>query len=168
MVGNSSAPRSRRRWPSTGENHRHKSQENPVCPPDLSLPRPLSFAISALRIMFSRVSQVVRHFSRPLPNYVHKSVATTPAPLSSFAWRPMTMTSSTRAIENSRRKIHTAACLIIGDEVLGGKVRIESIGIGVGGRMKTAIGDMSIADERRPSTPIPHFLRNTASQWAYT
>lgn len=33
------------------------------------------------------------------------------------------MTSSTSALENSRRKIHTAACLIIGDEVLGGKVR---------------------------------------------
>ncbi|PGH26918.1 hypothetical protein AJ80_01299 [Polytolypa hystricis UAMH7299] len=31
------------------------------------------------------------------------------------------MTSSMSAIDNSRRTIHTAACLIIGDEVLGGK-----------------------------------------------
>jgi hypothetical protein len=34
------------------------------------------------------------------------------------------MTSSTTADERNTRTIHTAACLIIGDEVLGGKVRL--------------------------------------------
>ena len=32
------------------------------------------------------------------------------------------MTSSSTADERNTRTIHTAACLIIGDEVLGGKV----------------------------------------------
>jgi hypothetical protein len=32
------------------------------------------------------------------------------------------MTSSSTADERNSRTIHTAACLIIGDEVLGGKV----------------------------------------------
>ncbi len=33
------------------------------------------------------------------------------------------MTSVTSAEEKSKRMIHTAGCIIIGDEVLGGKVR---------------------------------------------
>lgn len=65
--------------------------------------------------MFSRISQLARHLSRPLPNYAHTSAA---AAASSAA---RVMTSST-ADERNSRMIHTAACLIIGDEVLGGKV----------------------------------------------
>ncbi|PGG98610.1 hypothetical protein AJ79_08814 [Helicocarpus griseus UAMH5409] len=70
--------------------------------------------------MFGRVNQLVRHLSRPHPNYVHLSAvaaaaARTPRPAS-----PMTSSTET-ALANSKRTIHTAACLIIGDEVLGGK-----------------------------------------------
>ncbi|TVY45368.1 Uncharacterized protein LSUB1_G000237 [Lachnellula subtilissima] len=64
--------------------------------------------------MFSRLSQIARHLSRPPPNYAHSSAAA----IASSAQR--IMTSSTVADRNSRT-IHTAACLIIGDEVLGGK-----------------------------------------------
>ncbi|KAG9247687.1 MoaB/Mog domain-containing protein [Calycina marina] len=62
--------------------------------------------------MFSRISQVARHLSRPLPNYAHNAAA-------AFTYK---MTSpSAAADERNSRTIHTAACLIIGDEVLGGK-----------------------------------------------
>jgi len=64
--------------------------------------------------MFSRLSQVARHLSRPLPNYAHTSAAAVPA-------SRMTSLSAAADVRNSRT-IHTAACLIIGDEVLGGKV----------------------------------------------
>lgn len=57
--------------------------------------------------MFSRLNQVARHLSRPLPNYLHNSA---------FAG------SAAMAQNRSNRMINTAACLIIGDEVLGGKV----------------------------------------------
>jgi hypothetical protein len=67
--------------------------------------------------MFSRLSQLTRHLSRPLPNYAHKSAAFT---------RGAIMTSST-AEERNLRTIHTAACLIIGDEVLGGKVSSPTV-----------------------------------------
>lgn len=63
--------------------------------------------------MFSRVSQLARHLSRPLPNYAHTSAAGT------CTTRIMTPSA---ADERNTRTIHTAACLIIGDEVLGGKV----------------------------------------------
>jgi hypothetical protein len=63
--------------------------------------------------MFSRVSQLARHLSRPLPNYAHTSAAGT------LTSRIMT---SSAADERNTRTMHTAACLIIGDEVLGGKV----------------------------------------------
>jgi hypothetical protein len=62
--------------------------------------------------MFSRLSQLARHYSRPLPNYARNSAA-------SISSRVMT---STTADERNSGTIHTAACLIIGDEVLGGKV----------------------------------------------
>ncbi|PBP25557.1 Molybdopterin binding protein [Diplocarpon rosae] len=65
--------------------------------------------------MFSRLSQVTRYFSRPLPNFAHSSAA---AGIASFT-RIMT---SSSVNERNTRTIHTAACLIIGDEVLGGKV----------------------------------------------
>ncbi|KAH9211314.1 MoaB/Mog domain-containing protein, partial [Leptodontidium sp. 2 PMI_412] len=71
--------------------------------------------------MFSRLSQLTRHLSRPLPNYAHTSAAA----LSSKASRIMTSSSASAAAatadERNSRMIHTAACLIIGDEVLGGK-----------------------------------------------
>ncbi|OBT88667.1 hypothetical protein VE02_03207 [Pseudogymnoascus sp. 03VT05] len=51
--------------------------------------------------MFSRVSHIARHFSRSLPNYAHTSAAA--------------------SAMSGTRMIRTAACLIIGDEVLGGK-----------------------------------------------
>jgi len=63
--------------------------------------------------MFSRVSQLARHLTRPLPNFAHNSAA-------SLATSNRIMTSST-ADERNSRTIHTAACLVIGDEVLGGK-----------------------------------------------
>ncbi|KAB8298292.1 hypothetical protein EYC80_002022 [Monilinia laxa] len=63
--------------------------------------------------MFSRFSQLARHLSRPLPNYAHNSAAA-----STLTNKVMT---SSSADERNSRTIHTAACLIIGDEVLGGK-----------------------------------------------
>jgi hypothetical protein len=66
--------------------------------------------------MFSRISQVARHLTRPLPNYAHVSAAN---PRSSI------ITSSIMAGTQGKSLIHTAACLIIGDEVLGGKVGLE-------------------------------------------
>ena len=63
--------------------------------------------------MFSRVNQLARHFSRPLPNYLHNSAARPGFPIIS---RMM-------AANGGQKTINTAACLIIGDEVLNGKVR---------------------------------------------
>lgn len=65
--------------------------------------------------MFSRLSQVSRHFLRPLPNLAHSSAAARGTAVAS------TMASGVTASERASRKIQTAACLIIGDEVLGGK-----------------------------------------------
>jgi hypothetical protein len=89
---------------------------------------PLVFAVTLLRysfslieikrldsLMFSRLSQVARHLSRPVPHFAHSSAARFGAP---------SITSSIMAATTPQQKglIHTAACLIIGDEVLGGKV----------------------------------------------
>ncbi|KAK4618026.1 hypothetical protein CLAFUW4_12465 [Fulvia fulva] len=68
--------------------------------------------------MFSRLNQLSRHLSRPLPNYLHSGAAS--------SHTPSILTSSTprftmAAADNSKKMIHTAGCLIIGDEVLGGK-----------------------------------------------
>lgn len=62
--------------------------------------------------MFSRISHVARHLSRPLPNYAHTSAAAAAAKVGM----------ATTADERNARTVRTAACLIIGDEVLGGKV----------------------------------------------
>ena len=70
--------------------------------------------------MFSRISQLTRHLSRPLPNYTHTSAAAISAN------RVMTSLTAT-ADERNSRTIHTAACLIIGDEVLGGKVCVDVV-----------------------------------------
>lgn len=64
--------------------------------------------------MFARFSQLARHLSRPLPNFAHSSAAAT-----TFARQPLARMTSINGTQKSQ--IHTAACLIIGDEVLGGK-----------------------------------------------
>jgi hypothetical protein len=63
-------------------------------------------------LMFSRLSQIARHLSQPLPNFAHVSAAIP---------RNTSFASSIMATQE-KKLIHTAACLIIGDEVLGGKV----------------------------------------------
>lgn len=74
--------------------------------------------------MFGRLNQLARHLTRPLPNYAHRSAATT----TRIGLVSPIQTSSAMAATNAQGKsmIHTAACLIIGDEVLGGKVSIYS------------------------------------------
>lgn len=62
--------------------------------------------------MFSRVAQIARHLSKPATQF-----ATTG---SRFTVGNMATTS---AEQNLARTISTAACLIIGDEVLGGKTK---------------------------------------------
>ena len=71
--------------------------------------------------MFARLSQLSRHISRSFPNHPHSSAA---AP--SVFLKTSIMTSVT-AEEKSKRLIHTAGCIIIGDEVLGGKVCSRTI-----------------------------------------
>ncbi|KAL8891700.1 MAG: hypothetical protein Q9215_001352 [Flavoplaca cf. flavocitrina] len=66
--------------------------------------------------MFSRVNQLTRHISRPLPNY--SSVLPAAASRSSLGASIM---SRSAAEDRSKRMLHTAGCIIIGDEVLGGK-----------------------------------------------
>ncbi|KAH9874328.1 hypothetical protein IAQ61_003517 [Plenodomus lingam] len=63
--------------------------------------------------MFARLHQVVRHLSRPAPGHTHTSAAA--------RFRPGSFTSLSMAASQQKSLIHTAACLIIGDEVLGGK-----------------------------------------------
>jgi hypothetical protein len=67
-------------------------------------------------LMFSRLSQVARHLSRPVPNFAHASAANFRSSLTSSVMAGATTTPPQKGL------IHTAACLIIGDEVLGGKV----------------------------------------------
>lgn len=71
--------------------------------------------------MFARLNQVARHLIRPLPNFAHNSAAAFPVRTAGI----LAMTSPS-ADERNKRTIHTAACLIIGDEVLGGKVGFSS------------------------------------------
>jgi len=83
--------------------------------------------------MFSRVSQLARHLSRPLPNQAHASTALLQRKQRSTA-NNIIMASSvaTTANEPDSKKvkkidhIDTAACLIIGDEILGGKAGLKS------------------------------------------
>ncbi len=65
--------------------------------------------------MFGRLTQISRHLTRPLPNYAHTSAA-----VSGQLLRSNIMTSGVE--DRTKRMIHTAGCIIIGDEVLGGKV----------------------------------------------
>jgi hypothetical protein len=105
-----------RSFPGSRERPRLGPGQPPIIPP-LCL-QTQSSIIKPFFSMFSRASQLARHFSRPLPNYAHRSAA--------FQTANRIMTSST-ADERNSRTIHTAACLIIGDEVLGGKVCISKL-----------------------------------------
>ncbi|KAF2083726.1 Molybdopterin binding protein [Saccharata proteae CBS 121410] len=71
--------------------------------------------------MFARLNQVARHLNRPLTNYAHRSAAASSR--IGLVTSKISQTSSIMAATNAHGKslIHTAACLIIGDEVLGGK-----------------------------------------------
>ncbi|KAH8808842.1 MoaB/Mog domain-containing protein [Xylogone sp. PMI_703] len=73
--------------------------------------------------MFARISQLARHYSRPLPNYAHTSAA------AAVNGAKHLMATTATPDEKNTRTIRTAACLIIGDEVLGGKnlKRVEVI-----------------------------------------
>lgn len=69
--------------------------------------------------MSTRLGQVARHLSRPLPTFAHGALC------SAAASRARARTSTIMAAATAtpgKGLIHTAACLIIGDEVLGGKV----------------------------------------------
>lgn len=72
--------------------------------------------------MFSRVSQIARHLSRPAAQFAYSGTT----PVVTAGARPLLNMST--AERNFARTIHTAACLIIGDEVLGGKACIILIG----------------------------------------
>lgn len=65
--------------------------------------------------MFSRLSQLARHLIRPLPTDTYRSAACN---------RRSGSLSRTGAplMTTDKKLIHTAGCIIIGDEVLGGKV----------------------------------------------
>jgi hypothetical protein len=60
--------------------------------------------------MFARLNLLARHLAKPLPNYAHRSA----------------FTSSGIGTMAEKKMIHTAACLIIGDEVLGGSKNFHS------------------------------------------
>ncbi|KAI0860732.1 molybdopterin binding domain-containing protein [Xylaria cubensis] len=70
--------------------------------------------------MSSRITQLARQFSRPRPNLGYIPATVSSRSGAGFISRIM---ASATAVTDGRgsRTIHTAACLIIGDEVLGGK-----------------------------------------------
>ena len=70
--------------------------------------------------MFSRISQVARHLARPRSNFGHTSAAYRPS-LSATSSSSIMAHESLSANDRNKKTIHTAGCLIIGDEVLGGK-----------------------------------------------
>ncbi|OJJ62068.1 hypothetical protein ASPSYDRAFT_145652 [Aspergillus sydowii CBS 593.65] len=67
--------------------------------------------------MFARLTQLTRHLYRP-PFTRQQASFTSPLPFSPSRALSPKMTSS---VPGTGKTIHTAACLIIGDEVLGGK-----------------------------------------------
>ncbi|PYH42818.1 flavin adenine dinucleotide pyrophosphatase [Aspergillus saccharolyticus JOP 1030-1] len=69
--------------------------------------------------MFSRLSQLTRHLSRPALHNSSASAFPSSAIVPASRAPSLKMTSS--VLPKNKRTIHTAACLIIGDEVLGGK-----------------------------------------------
>lgn len=70
--------------------------------------------------MSSRLSLVARHLSRPVAAQ-HSSRSLSPA-----SRLVAGIMASSTAAQNFKRTINTAACLVIGDEVLGGKVSLFS------------------------------------------
>lgn len=77
--------------------------------PSLHLP-----SCFAARSMLPRLSQAARLFSSP-------------SSPTSIARLPSLLTGMALVHQRSSRTVHTAACLIIGDEVLGGKVHVSSL-----------------------------------------
>ncbi|KAI1276198.1 molybdopterin binding domain-containing protein [Xylaria sp. FL0933] len=69
--------------------------------------------------MTPRLSQLAHHFARPRPNIGY--IPTTTTSRSSVNYTASRIMASALADGSNSRTIHTAACLIIGDEVLGGK-----------------------------------------------
>ena len=67
--------------------------------------------------MNPRLSLVARHLTRPRPTHARTAAAVQLRKSFPVA----AMASASTADERNSRAIHTAACLIIGDEVLGGK-----------------------------------------------
>ena len=65
--------------------------------------------------MFSRLTQLSQRLTRSFPSYAHPATAVS----RSFPHFGI----MTSAEERRKRIIHTAGCIIIGDELLGGKVR---------------------------------------------
>lgn len=70
-------------------------------------------------LMFARLSQLSRQLTRPLPSYAHTS-ATRFAPAMTST-TSLAVRAAVHPSERAKRTIHTAGCIIIGDEVLGGK-----------------------------------------------
>lgn len=92
--------------------------------PRLFVTPPFTLSSSSLSLMFSRLGQVARHLTRPSLNLHSTPTFTSPSLTPPLLRAPSPkMTSS--VLPKNKRTIHTAACLIIGDEVLGGKVRSE-------------------------------------------
>jgi hypothetical protein len=74
--------------------------------------------------MFSRLSQVARHLQRPGTNITR---ACAPTFIQQKTRVNGFMASKITADERNSRTIHTAACLVIGDEVLGGKAGLTKV-----------------------------------------
>lgn len=71
--------------------------------------------------MVYRLSQLARHLSRP-----SQTALSRPAVALSFSKMTSSLTNGP-AGPYGNRSIHTAGCIIIGDEVLGGKVSNSSL-----------------------------------------
>ncbi|KAI0408968.1 molybdopterin binding domain-containing protein [Xylaria palmicola] len=71
--------------------------------------------------MNSRLSQLARHFYRPRPSFGHISTAAGSRSRIDSAASSIMAPAPTPTGVRAASTIHTAACLIIGDEVLGGK-----------------------------------------------
>ncbi|KAI0447012.1 molybdopterin binding domain-containing protein [Xylaria telfairii] len=71
--------------------------------------------------MNSRITQLARHFTRPRPNLGYISTAVGSRSSAGCVSSRIMASASTLTDAKDTRTIHTAACLIIGDEVLGGK-----------------------------------------------
>ncbi|KAK4099341.1 Molybdopterin binding protein [Parathielavia hyrcaniae] len=87
--------------------------------------------------MLTRLSHVARHFSRPLPNLAHSSAASARG----SAVPNSMMNTSITASERASRKIHTAACLIIGDETNSHYLARWCFGLGINLKRIEAIAD---------------------------